>query len=116
MKELMMMVPVTRREFNCSKIAKSIDKECRQLKKKINAIKEKKCAEKFSQLLKNREKDLKVYILDKFYNGDIGCFELEKLCKLINLKYYHMYLQLGIMDGTRNGQGIEKCRLNTYLK
>ena len=116
MKELMMMNPITSREFNCKKIAKSIDKECRNLKKKINSIKEKESAEKFSQQLKNHEKDLKVYILDRFYNGDIGCFELEKLCKLINLKYYHMYLQLGIMDGTRNVQGVEKCRLNTYLK
>lgn len=114
MKELMMMVPVTRREFICSKIAKSIDKECRQLKKKINAIKDRATAEKFSQILKDREKDLKVFILDTFYNGSIGCFELEKLCKLINLKYYHMYLQLGIMDGTRNVQGVEKCLLNTY--
>ena len=114
MKELMMMVPVTHREFICSKIAKSIDKECRQLKKKINTIKDRATAKKFIQILKDREKDLKVFILDKFYNGDIGCFELEKLCKLINLKYYNMYLQLGIMDGTRNVQGVEKCRLNTY--
>ena len=114
MKELMMMVPVTRREFICIKIAKSIDKECRQLNKKINAIKDRETAEKFSERLKNREKDLKVFILDTFYNGNIGCFELEKLCKLITLKYYHMYLQLGIVDGTRNVQGVEKCRLNTY--